>query len=161
MFYQRLCIFLNFRKCFRGFTEPLARRKPNASEDCQRRLFGLIESFLWIGLRRAEGSTSCRRLVIEMASARRFDNERSPCKRWGLDVSVKAKEKFSWIKENVLLNQGKGWVKAKERLAYAELRFSKSKGENCMKRIVAQKSVECYLNNSFWVEMMGQKNLFC
>lgn len=30
-----------------------------------------------------------------------------------------------------------------------------------MKRIVAEKRVECYLNNSFWVKMMGQKNLFC
>jgi len=77
MFYQRLCIFLNFRKCFRGFTEPLARRKPNASEDCQRRLFGLIESFLWIQLV-AEGSLSkWRALGVAMTKARRVNVEGS------------------------------------------------------------------------------------
>ena len=57
--------------------------------DFQNRLWGLAEPLLWIGLRRAEGSTSCRRLAIATASARRCDDEGSPCKRWGLGISVK------------------------------------------------------------------------
>ena len=50
-------------------------------------------------------STSCRGLVIETASARRCDNEGSPCKRWGLGNWVQSKERFSSIKGIALYNQ--------------------------------------------------------
>ena len=77
MFYQRLCIFLNFRKCFRGFTEPLARRKPNALGDYQKRLFGLTEAFVWIQLV-AEGSPSTwRAFGVAMPNLRRVNVEGS------------------------------------------------------------------------------------
>ena len=109
MFYQRLYIFLNFRKCFRGFTEPLARRKPNALEDYQKRLFGLTEAFLWIGLRRAEGSTSCRALAVSTLRAR--------C--------------FSKIEGKIQLNQRKRSVESRERV-------SKSEGEIGLRRAKVQ-----------------------
>ena len=50
-------------------------------------------------------STSCRGLVIETASARRCDNEGSPCKRWGLGYLVESKNRFSSIKGIVQHNQ--------------------------------------------------------
>ena len=68
-------------------------------------VWGHSEAILWIGLRRAEGSTSCRGLVVVSASARRCDNEGSPCKRWGLGNWVQSKERFSSIKGIALYNQ--------------------------------------------------------
>ena len=79
-----------------------------------RRFCGLTEAFLWIGWRRAEGSTSCRRLVIATANARRCDNEGSPCKRWKLDVSVKSQETFSLTNGQIGIRRTKASLESKE-----------------------------------------------
>ena len=51
------------------------------AKGCLTHFRGLTEPLLWIGLRRAEGSTSCRRLAIATANVRSCDDEGSPCKR--------------------------------------------------------------------------------
>ena len=58
---------------------------------------GWLESHVGIDWSFPLDSTSCRGLGVSMASARRCDNEGSPCKRWGLAISVKSKERTSRI----------------------------------------------------------------
>jgi len=83
--------------------------------DWLNRSFGLTEPLLWIDWTVPLDSTSCRRLAIATASARRCDGEGSPCKRWGLGISVKSKERFSGINGKMGFRRTKGSVKSKKR----------------------------------------------
>ena len=94
--------------------------------DCLNWFFGLTEPLLWIGWRRAEGSTSCRGFVIDLASLRRGDGEGSPCQRWGLGFSVKSKERGSGIKETIQNNRRNHSVHSKAWLAFDELKVQKN-----------------------------------
>ena len=78
------------------------------------RMWGLSEAHLRTYWTAPLDSTSCRRLVIEMTSLRRCDNEGSPCKRWGLDVSVKSKETFSLTNGKIGIRRTKASVESKE-----------------------------------------------
>ena len=75
--------------------------------DSLRRFRESFEANLWTDWSVPLDLTSCRGLVIETASARRCDNEGSPCKRWGLGVSVESKERFGTIKGAFLHYQGR------------------------------------------------------
>ena len=81
----------DFLKRLCGFLDPFAQRKPSASLN----------------------STSCRGLVIEMASARRCDSEGSLAKYRGLSDSVKSKEKLAFVEQKVLYFQRKGSANGK------------------------------------------------
>ena len=85
-----------------------------ARVDLLNRIWELSEAHVWIGWTAPLDLTSCRRLVIEMASVRRCDNEGSPCKRWRLDVSVKSKETFSLINGKIGIRRTKASVESKE-----------------------------------------------
>ena len=91
----------------------------SACVDCQKRSCGYTEPLLWIGLRRAEGSTSCRRLVIDLPSLRRCDGEGSPWQRWGLVNSVKSKERFGIIEGKNQYNRKNDSAKKRERFIEA------------------------------------------
>ena len=56
--------------------------------------WGFSEVHLWIDWTAPLNSTSCRRFGIDLASLRRCDGEGSLSFCWGLDNSVKPKEKF-------------------------------------------------------------------
>ena len=97
--------------------------------DCLNRFFGLTEPLLWIGWRRAEGSTSCRRFVIDLAKARCCDGEGSPCQRWGLAISVKSKENASESDGEHLhnrrtdwLRRAKGWFSLQKKIGYSKIK---------------------------------------
>ena len=92
-----------------------------ARVDLLNRIWELSEAHLGTDWSAPLDSTSCRRLVIETASARRCDNERSPCKRWGLAISVKSKEKFSLTNGKIGFRRTKASVESKDWLAFAEL----------------------------------------
>ena len=85
-----------------------------ARVDLLNRIWELSEAHVWIDWTAPLDSTSCRRLVIEMANARRCDNEGSPCKRWGLDVSVKSQETFSLTNGKIGIRRTKASVESKE-----------------------------------------------
>ena len=87
------------------------------------RFRGLSEVHVWIYWTAPLDSTSCRRLVIEMANARRCDGEGSPCKRWGLGISVKSKKWFSTSKGEWQYNRRRMTVQSKKNT-------STIKGEN-------------------------------
>ena len=81
-----------------------------ARVDLLNRMWGLSEGYLGTYWSVPLDLTSCRRFVIEMAKARRCDNEGSPCKRWGLDVSVKSKETFSLTNGKIGIRRTKASV---------------------------------------------------
>ena len=85
-----------------------------ARVDLLNRMWGLSEGYLGTYWSVPLDLTSCRRFVIEMAKARRCDNEGSPCKRWGLDVSVKSKETFSLTNGKIGIRRTKASVESKE-----------------------------------------------
>ena len=67
------------------------------SRESERNFWGLSEAHVWIDWSAPLDLTSCRGLVIEMASARRCDGERSLEKHWGLGYSVESKDWISTI----------------------------------------------------------------
>ena len=85
-----------------------------ARVDLLNRMWALSEAHLGTYWTAPLDSTSCRRLVIEMTSLRRCDNEGSPCKRWGLDVSVKSKETFSLTNGKIGIRRTKASVESKQ-----------------------------------------------
>ena len=92
-----------------------------ARVDLLNRIWELSEAHVWIDWTAPLDSTSCRRLVIDLASLRRCDNEGSPCKRWRLDVSVKSKETFSLTNGKIGIRRTKASVDSKETWTFAEL----------------------------------------
>ena len=86
---------------------------------------GWLEPHVWIDWTVPLNSTSCRGLVIEMASARRFDNEPSPCKRWGLDILVESKERTSRIEGKCQNNRRRALVHSKEHVSKWECLLTK------------------------------------
>ena len=66
-----------------------------------KRTKGLTEVILGIGLRRVEGSTSCRRFAIDLASLRRCDGEGSACQRRGLAIPVETKKRLAFAELKV------------------------------------------------------------
>ena len=81
------------------------------------RFRGWFEAHVWIDRSVPLDSTSCRGLAIEMASARRFDNEGSPCERWGLAILVKSKERVSRIEGKCQNNRRRTSVHSKEHVS--------------------------------------------